>query len=383
MKVLLVDSLRVMLFVAVQSLIAISNAILMRRLNGFAKTDQQLKVSVLIPVRNEEQTIEGCLRSLLMQDYNNFEIIVFDDDSSDKTKEILSAVKSDKLKVLTGKVLPNGWIGKSWACQQLSKVATGDLLLFTDADTVYRPNALSCAVNALIETNADLITAVHYNQIKTFGEMITVPFPVYAIFSILPLAIAYSLPRLKALSSANGKFMLFRRSFYEKIGGHSAVRCEIVEDVALARLVKANGGSWRMLDGSRLVVARMYESFAEAVNGFSKNYFGIFNYRILLSALVWFWIGIITFYPLLTLFYSLMSQNLNLNFCYSFATTIMSCFIWLLLSIKFGFPLFLFLFYPVIILVAIWIGVRSMVLSITNKNTWKGRQIRIAKIRWI
>ncbi len=345
MKIVLVDALRIMVFIIVQMLIAISNALLMKRLNSFPKAKQRPKVSVLIPVRNEEKSIINCLHSLLMQNYDNYEIVVLNDNSSDNTDKILNSINDDKIKLIEGKPLPDDWIGKSWACFQLSKNAQGELLLFTDADTIYQPNTISCAVNALIATKADLITAVHCNQVKTFGEKITVPFPVYAIFTILPLTVAYLFPKSSPFSTANGKFMLFDKDFYEKIDGHRAVKQEIVEDIALAKLVKSRGGKWRIFDASTLIVSRMYENFADAINGFTKNYFAIFNYRILLSIFVWFWMGLITFYPIVGVFSALIRQNFNLNFIYNLVSIIIKIlfsviFIFTLSNNYFGFSIY-------------------------------------------
>lgn len=372
-----------MIFIAVQGLIAIINAILMKKLEKFRRTDKKPKVSVLVPARNEERTIEKCIDSLINQSYDNLEIIVLNDNSVDKTVEILNKLKSEKLKVIEGKLLPEDWLGKSWACHQLSEMASGDFLLFTDADTEYKPETISCAVNAMVKENADLITAVHHNQVKTIGEKITVSFPVYCIFTILPLAIAYLLSRVEAFASGNGKFMMFKKEFYQKIGGHQAIRENIVEDVALARLTKKNGGKWRILDATNLISSRMYCNFTEALEGFTKNYFAIFGYKILLNVFIWMWIGLITFQPIVIFVTNLLRANYNSDFIYSVISVGITCFMWLLLAIKFRFPLHIFLLYPLTIAMAIFIGFRSMILTMTNRALWKGRRLKSAKVRWL
>ncbi|MEO0092393.1 MAG: glycosyltransferase family 2 protein [candidate division WOR-3 bacterium] len=378
-----IDSYRVLIFISVQMLIALSNMILMKRLEKFPQTSKIPKVSVLIPARNEEKNIAFCINSLLNQTYSNYEIIVLNDNSDDKTGEILHQFQSEKVTVVEGKLLPEGWIGKSWACYQLSQIATGDLLLFTDADTVFKPETISNAVNAIVTTDADLITAVNKNQVKTLGEQITVPFIVWSIFTILPLAISYLFPRTKSLSAANGKFMLFKKEFYHKIGGHKTIKYSAVEDVELARLTKAQGGKWRIFDASCLVSSRMYYSFFEAIEGFSKNYFALFGYKILIALFVWFWIGLITFHPIINLIKPLIMQNSNSNIICPTISILLTIILWQLTSIKFALPKHLFLLYPIIVLVSIFIGIRSMYLTVTNKTVWKGRTLKNIKVRWL
>ncbi|MCX7785346.1 MAG: glycosyltransferase family 2 protein [candidate division WOR-3 bacterium] len=378
-----IDSYRILIFISVQMLIALTNIILMKRLEKFPKTSKQPKVSVLVPARNEEKTIAFCFDSLRTQTYPNYEIIVLDDNSEDRTGEILHQIKSEKLTIIKGKPLPEGWIGKSWACYQLSQMATGELLLFTDADTVFSPQTLSCAVSAFVATDADLITAVNRNQVKTFGEQITVPFIVWSVFTILPLAIAYLFPKTKSFSAANGKFMLFKREFYRKIGGHQAVKHSAVEDVELARITKAQGGKWRLFDASHLISSRMYYSFSEALEGFSKNYFALFGYKILIALFVWFWMGLITFHPISNLIKPIITHNFNNIFLCSAVSMLFTIILWLLTSIKFGLPLHIFLLYPIIVIVAIFIGIRSIYLAIINKLVWKGRVLKNIKIRWL
>jgi Glycosyltransferases, probably involved in cell wall biogenesis len=123
-------------------------------------------VSILVPARNEAHNIERCVTSLLEQDYPCFEVLVLNDHSTDNTGEILARLqcRDARLKVLNGKDLPHGWLGKAWACQQLSEAATGELLLFTDADTVHRPDAVRRAVATLLSTQSDMLTAVPYQS---------------------------------------------------------------------------------------------------------------------------------------------------------------------------------------------------------------------------
>ena len=372
-----------MVFISVQLIIGITNLILMKRLDKFPKSNKHPKVSILLPARDEEKTIENCVNSLIEQDYDNLEIIVLNDNSVDRTDEILNSIKSERLRVIVGKPLPETWLGKSWACHQLALEASGDLFLFTDADTIYQPDTISKAVNAMEKEKTDLITAVNHNQVKSFGEQITIPFIVYSIFTILPLLVAYLFPKSKSFSAANGKFMLFRKEFYQKIGGHQTIKESAIEDVELARITKANGGKWRLFDVSNLITSRMYYGFSDCLQGFTKNYFALFGYKILVALFVWCWVGLITFYPLVVVIGSIITRGYNRGFVFAGVAIIETCVLWILTSIKFRFPWHQFLLYPITVLVSIFIGLRSMILTIVNKTSWKGRKLKSAPIRWI
>ena len=378
-----VDPLRVMIFLLVQVLIALTNTLLMKRLGKFPKANRQPKLSILVPARNEQETIKGCVDSLLKQDYDNFELIVLNDNSNDRTEEILKNIQSERLRIIEGKPLPESWIGKSWACHQLAVEATGEYLLFTDADTIHHPTTLANAIDAMQAHNIDLLTANIRNKTITFSEMITIPFPAWSIFTFLPLVVAYALPKSTAFSAANGKFMLFRKKAYEQIGGHQAIRNNAVEDIELAKLIKKNGLKWRLLDASNLVSCRMYHNLSEAVQGFTKNYFALFGYKILVGLFVWVWLAIITWHPIITVLNHLLNSTFNNPFWYAIISIIASSFLWFLTSMKFGFPLYLFLFYPLIITTSIFIGLRSMLMTMTGKTVWKGRQIKRTKFRWL
>jgi chlorobactene glucosyltransferase len=137
---------------------------------------------------------------------------------------------------------------------------------------------------------------------ETVGELITVPFPSWSIVSLLPIPLAYRLRKSGALVAANGKFLLFRREAYRKIGGYAAARSHATEDMEIALLVKKAGLRWRLVNATDMVSARMYRGWSEAREGFAKNYFALFNYHLLAALFVWSWMVLITWHPLFTLF---------------------------------------------------------------------------------
>ncbi|ABB23130.1 glycosyltransferase [Pelodictyon luteolum] len=233
------------------------------------------KVSVLVPARNEERSIARCVQSLLMQDYPDFEVIVLDDASTDATLSILQALEAEscgRLRVLRGAVLPEGWHGKSWACRQLAEKASGEMLLFTDADTFHRPQALRRAVTALQEGRGDMLSITPRQELGSFFEHLVVPLVYVILMSYLPLRLVRTL-RNPAFCFANGQFILFRREFYWKVNGHEAVRDALVEDVWLCMAVKKAGGRVLSFNGTDALSCRMYRNFREVWEGFSKNVF--------------------------------------------------------------------------------------------------------------
>jgi chlorobactene glucosyltransferase len=254
-------------------------------------------VSILVPARNEARNIAGCLSSLLAQDYPNFEVIVLDDNSEDDTKTIASQLieregKQKKAAVVGGSPLPEDWSGKNWACHQLAQHAKGEFLLFTDADTTHAPGTVTAAIRFAQSRNAGLLTAWPRFVTKTLGEKVIIPIIVLiglvfcahwliALLQRFPVVARKLGSRFtRAIGAANGQFMFFTRDCYNKIGGHAALRDNIVEDVALGREVTARMGDGMRLcicDAFRFSQVRMYRSFQETWAGFSKNLRAMFG----------------------------------------------------------------------------------------------------------
>ncbi|MFZ5819348.1 MAG: glycosyltransferase [Chloroflexota bacterium] len=253
------------------ALISILNALTYPRLRP-GRLEQTPLVSILIPARNEAATIERTIRWLLAQDYPDFEIIVLDDASSDGTAAaVRRASDSDpRLLLFPGLPLPENWLGKSWACQQLSRQAKGDLLLFTDADVRWHPGALKAIVRQFQQSRAHLLAVFPTQETVTWGERLVIPLMGMAILGYLPIPAVHHIP-WAAFAAANGQCLLFERAAYERIDGHQAVKTSLIEDVSLARLVKRHGLRLRLADGTGLVSNRMYGNWPEVRDGFAKN----------------------------------------------------------------------------------------------------------------
>ena len=243
-------------------------------------------LSILVPARNEEQCIEDCIRSLIAQDYERLEVLVLDDQSTDATATLVESIiatlpegQSERLRLLHGEILPQGWIGKNFACHQLAQHARGSYLLFTDADTIHKPGMAQAVIGCMHNLDVQLLTAQPEHIMESIGERMVVPLLNFTILTLLPIALIRKRPE-PSLATGNGQLLCFARHAYEKIGGHAGVRTRILEDVLLARAIKRAGLRMTFVDAQEVVRCRMYRSFAEVWAGFSKNLFAFYNYAL-------------------------------------------------------------------------------------------------------
>ncbi len=232
------------------------------------------RVSVIVPARNEQRNIQRCVTSLLGQTYPDFEIIVIDDRSVDRTPQILERLAKDnpgRLRILRGEELPPDWAGKPHALSQGARAAEGEWLCFVDADTFARPEMLSSALLAAQRTQADLFTMMTGQELGGFWEKVILPV-VFTALSVGFPARRVNDPRLPD-AIANGQFILIKSQVYEATGGHAAVKERIDEDKALAETVKHAGYRLVLADGRSLAVTHMYTSLPEIWEGWTKNIF--------------------------------------------------------------------------------------------------------------
>lgn len=233
------------------------------------------KVSVLLPVRNEEHHVIACLTSVLAQRaVPDLEVLVLDDDSQDQTRELLSTIDDPRLRVMTGGPLPEGWLGKPWACQQLAGAATGEVLVFIDADVRLASSGLAATVAML--DDLDLVSPYPRQEVGSLAERLVQPLLQWTWLTFLPLRLAETSPR-PSLAAANGQLIAVRRSAYEAAGGHAAVRAEVIEDVALLRAVKRSGGRGTVVDGTAVASCRMYEGGLALADGYTKSLWSAFG----------------------------------------------------------------------------------------------------------
>lgn len=239
------------------------------------ESDKTPKVSIIVPARNEEDTIEECLESLVALDYPEKEIIVVEGNSTDNTAQIVQKF-SQRVKLVEEGSLPEGWIGKNWACHLGYKYSSGELLLFTDGDTIHLKDSLKRSVSFLLQHNLDLVTLYSKFRTRSFWEKLMLPTIIHLIFLYMwgPKVNDDKSPHYMA----NGQYILARRQPYEGVGGHYGARAQIIEDVTLAENLKKAGFKTRMLYGFDALENKMYANFSELWEGWVKNTFAGFRF---------------------------------------------------------------------------------------------------------
>jgi glycosyltransferase involved in cell wall biosynthesis len=237
-------------------------------------------VSIIVPARNEEACLGTCLESLVAQTGVNFEIIAVDDHSTDRTREIASSFPA--VRVIEASPLPDGWTGKNNAVVAGASAARGEWLLFTDADTMHLPGSLARALKEAQENNADLLSYSPEQIAVTFWEMAVLP----VVFA--ELARQYPPSKVSDPNSpeaaANGQYILVKREAYDAAGGHGAIAGKILEDVALARAIKASGRKIRFRYAADAVRTRMYRNYHQLRDGWTKNLALLFPNPLRLAA---------------------------------------------------------------------------------------------------
>ena len=364
-------------FLVVTTLIEVSNWFVLRRLEEFTALPRVPRVSILVPARNEARVIEHCVTSLLAQDYPDFDVLVLDDGSTDGTGEILRglAAADGRLRVLEGRPLPAGWIGKHWACQQLLEYADGEYVLYVDADTWHHPSAVHNGVAAMLASELDLLSAIPREIVGTFGELLTVPMPVWSFFALLPMWLAFH-TRTPVLASAIGQYMMFRASSLRQVGGFEQIRSNVVDDLSLARLIKASRMRWRLADGTERVFCRMYHGLYESVQGFSKNLYAVFYHNPLLLTFVWLVVLMVYSVPVAVLVaaacgYTILPQGIVT----ALGAVALSVVQWSIIAVRFQFSWILSLTWILGQPVCVFIAFRSMVKSMARRTIWKDRVI--------
>lgn len=338
------------------------------------------RVSVIVPARNEAHNIAGCVRSLRGSSYPDLEIIVVDDRSEDGTGDIARAMVEQRIEGLTaveGRPLPPGWLGKPWACWQGYLEADGELLLFADADTRHEPGLLGHAVGALLARDADLVTVLPRQVLASFWERVIMPHFLVMILLRYGNAERISRARDPLDAIANGQFILVRRSAYEAVGGHEAIRGEVVEDQKLAQRFVEAGRRILMTHAEDLMSVRMYRSLREIVEGWTKNVATGGRQAVapwLRPALPWLtaaWLVVIWIVPPVVFVGSVLGAWGGPASSWSAGATGLSLLFWLIANLLIGVSPGHTLLYPLGAAMAAAIFVRSAVRG--ERVAWKGR----------
>ena len=281
----------------------IINSLFMPRLsNRSIQGDENGRVSILIPLRDEERNVGALLQSLKKLTYQNIEFLLLDDHSSDKTLNLLyEGTKNDpRFTIIRGKDLPEGWTGKVYACHQLSEHAKGQYLLFNDADLRLSPNAVQAALLLMNKREASMITGFPAFPVSLFLEKLLVPLQHFVVHFHLPLAPA-NRTNLPSFTAAHGAFIMVHKESYKYVGGHEGIRETLLDDIDLAKAFKKKGQRVILANITNVVTCYMYQTNREVWNGFTKNLFpGLGRSRFLIWILFIFY-GIFYVGPLILL----------------------------------------------------------------------------------
>jgi len=349
-------------------------------LDKFENTvDSNPKVSVILPARNEEEFINKCLDSLIDQDYKNYEIIVIDDSSEDDTQKIIFqyAEKYSKVIPVIARPKPVGWMGKNWACMEGYKKATGDLLLFTDADTKHSKNVISLAVGHLVSFNLDALSAIPKMITFDFWTKVT-----------LPMISTFLHSRFSALNVNNpakktgyffGSFFIIKNKTYENVGMHEGVKHEIIEDGALGKKVKEGGHKMKMVRGDHLIDAVWARDRATLWNALKRLMIPLYLQSGKIAIGIFFAVVFLLFvpFPIFALSASMQSEEMSVKIlCISAATASLLIYTGAIIEAKIGLHLRLIhaLFAPLGSLVVVLGFLSGLLQAKRNESVmWRGR----------
>jgi glycosyltransferase involved in cell wall biosynthesis len=276
----------VLVFTAVQLLVALVNVVFTQPLVSSGTQDQL--VSVLIPARNEEENIANLLNDLRLQAYQNIEVLVFDDESTDKTTEIVKRFSGNdsSIRLLKSRGLKDGWLGKNFACHNLAEQARGSYFLFLDADVRISNDIINKVLHRVEKEKLGLLSIFPRQIMATSGEWITVPLMNYILLTLLPLVLVHR-SKFPSLAAANGQFMFFEAQSYRHFKPHLLMKDKKVEDIEIIRFLKQRKVQVTCLSANDDISCRMYPNFSEAVNGFTKNIIMFFSNSFLLAIVFW------------------------------------------------------------------------------------------------
>ncbi len=266
-----VVSIFILLFLALQVVVATINYIFPERLHH-SHSFQEPFISVLIPARNEEQKIGALLKDLKEQMYSSFEVLVYNDDSTDNTERVVRTAMSEdsRVRLIETQPLPEGWFGKQHACYQLASKANGEYFLFLDADVRAGKDFLQKIVATFRSQKVDFLSIFPQQEMNSISELLSVPLMNFILLSLLPLRLVRLVSHHR-VAAANGQVMLFKSTVYRQLQPHLYAKQERAEDIVIARYLKSHGVKTSCCLGDYSIRCRMYTHLNEALNGFAKN----------------------------------------------------------------------------------------------------------------
>jgi cellulose synthase/poly-beta-1,6-N-acetylglucosamine synthase-like glycosyltransferase len=338
------------------------------------------RVSIIVPARNEEEDIELSLRALLALDYDNYEVIAINDRSTDRTGEIMEKVAGDgaaraRLRVIHHRELPTGWLGKTHAMWTATNAATGDWLLFTDADVLFKPDSVRRALAYAEAERAHHVVLFPQMIMKRPGEYMMIAFfQTMFVFGHRPWKVAD--PKTKDHMGV-GAFNLIRRSVYEAVGTYEALRMEVLDDMKLGKVVKNAGFAQRNVFGADLISIRWAIGARGVVENLTKNFFAVVSFqwwRTLISA---FGLAFLNLMPFLGV--ALAHGWERLPYAIALASMFL---IYLGMSWRSRVPAYYFALHPVSTALFVYTLLRSMIHTLRNDGiVWRGTKYPLEELR--
>lgn len=338
-------------------------------------------ISILIPARNEEDIIESTIRSILKQNYQNFELIILNDNSTDQTKNIVEklSMKNSQINLIDGAKLPQGWLGKNWACHQLSKQSKGKYILFIDADTQIDKNTLSDALSVIKQDNIDLLSLVPNRDTILIADNAMKKIISWFIVCWLPMKLALSL-NAPFLSATFGQFMLFKKSSFNNIGGFESIKDNPVDDFQLGRNIKRNKLRWTLYDGAKRISTRTYKTNKDFISGYSKNIFPAVGYSISVFVSIFSILLSFVLFSTIPMILYLIGMEQNVEFIIlSITLLILLILSWTIVTIRFNYSIVTPFSFPILISLILLLAARSFTDNMFYSSTWKDRKYKTSK----
>ncbi|MBA2174371.1 glycosyltransferase [Halobacillus locisalis] len=334
------------------------------------KLHESPSVSLLVPLRNEQENVQGLIASLKQLTYENLEVILLDDHSEDDTYNLLSRqIEGDnRFRIIQGKALPEGWNGKVHACHQLASQASGDYYLFLDADARVAPKIIERTLATMKKHGASMLSGFPHYPNRHFLSHMLVPLQHMVVQLHLPLMVANTTKK-PTFTAACGIFIMIEKEAYKAIGGHESVRNSLVEDVHIAREVKKNGYKMLLANITPSVLSFMYDSSKETWEGFKKNIFsglGRSSWMVLFLSLFY---SLAFILPFIYVGVAIAEQNALYLLPYLLTVTFK-----MYVDARTGHPLWLSFFIPISVMLLIALMFTSMFVHVRGQNyQWKGR----------
>jgi chlorobactene glucosyltransferase len=350
-------------------LVVVANALFWPRVGGSGArpgSGPAHLVSILIPARNEEANIAKCIQRASEQGPSVHEILIYDDHSEDRTAAIVNEAsqRDPRIRLIDPAPLPADWCGKNFACSRLAANATGDWLLFLDADARLAPGAVDAMTNSATSRRLTLLSCWPGFDLRSFAEKMLMPMLNSVVFTIFPAPLSL-IRNEPSLGLAHGACLLIQRAAYEKLGGHALVKGEIFEDTRLAQIWRSHGERSLCLDGQDVIRVRMYAGLSEIWLGFQKNFFPAFRHQAM------FWLFLAFRFTVFLLPFLI----------FNWPAALLIVLARLVLALRFGQPWWSALLQPLAEVFLLGLGVSSWwQCRLGSGVVWKGRVYRARRV---